>query len=128
MHTDDELIQRALEIREDIDAMKKTHGEELEPYEVALQDIENSLLGRMVERQAKSIGTVHGTAYQSHQLRVKVVDRSAFLSFVFDKRLVEFLTNHVSKEQVKEYMEVNNGLAPPGVETTTFVQCNIRKA
>lgn len=128
MHTDDELIQRALEIRDDIDAIKKQHGEELEPYEMALQDIENNLLGRMVERQAKSIGTNHGTAYQSHQLRVKVADRSSFLAWVFDKKLVEFLTNHVSKEAVKEYMELNNGLTPPGVETTTFTQCNIRKA
>lgn len=128
MHTDDELIIKALEIRDDIDAMKKHHGEELEPYESALQDIENALLGRMVERQAKSIGTVHGTAYQSAQLRVKVADRNVFMQWVFDNHQKDFMTNHVSKEAVKSYMDDCNGTVPPGIETTTFTQCNIRKA
>lgn len=128
MHTDDDLIIKALEIREDIDAMKKAHGEELEPYESALQDIENALLARMVERRARSIGTVHGTAYQSSQLRVKVADRKAWMDFVFNKKLPEFMTNHVSKEAIKEYMDECSGQTPPGIETTTFVQCNIRKA
>lgn len=128
MHTDDELISRALEIRDDIDTMKKSHGEELEPYESALQDIENVLLARMVERQAKSIGTVHGTAYQSHQLRIKVTDRIAFQSFILEHGLYDFWTNHVAKEPVKQYIEEHNGVVPDGLETTTFTQCNIRKA
>lgn len=125
--TDDELIARALEIRDDIEAMKKKAADELEPYEMALQDIENALLARLVARGGKSSSTPSGTAYLSEQLRVKVADRGKFLHWVMTNEKLDFITNHVSKEAVKEYLEQHQA-APPGVDTTKFTQCNIRKA
>jgi hypothetical protein len=137
--TDDELITRALEIRADIEAMNEKAAADLEPYEMGLEAIENALLARMVARQSKSIGTVHGTAYVSPQLRLKLADRPKWLEWLLadTSRVAAFVTNHVSKEAIKTYMEANaierngqtfDGPPPPGVEATTFVQCNIRKA
>lgn len=127
--TDDELIAQALLIRDDIEAMKAAHAADLEPYEMGLQDIENELLGRMVNRESKSIGTEHGTAYQSQQLRVKVVDRPVWLMWLAENPLVipTFITNHVSKEAVKAHLDLHK-TNPPGIETSRFIQCNIRKA
>lgn len=128
-YTDDELIVRGLEIRDDIEKMKERHGEELEPYESGLQDIENALLARMLAAGTKGISSVHGTAYISPQLRVKVEDKEKFLDFVFSDAEVgaTFLTKHVTKEAVSDYLEKYK-LDPPGIKTTSFNQCNIRKA
>lgn len=137
--TDDELIARGLEIRADIEAMSKKAAADLEPYEMGLQAIENALLARMVSRQSKSIGTVHGTAYVSPQLRLKLADRPKWLAWLLEdtSRVAAFVTNHVSKEAIKAHMEAHaierdgqrfDGPPPPGIEATNFVQCNIRKA
>jgi hypothetical protein len=125
--TNDDIIARGLAIRDEISAIKKRHTAELLEYEQALEAIENYLLKVMQERGEKQIKTNAGTAFQSHQIRVSMADREALQKYTVLTGDWGFWTNHVAKEHVKEYRDAK-GVNPPGVEVTTFVQCNIRKA
>jgi len=140
--TNDEIIARGLAIRNEIAAIKERHKAELLDYENGLQAIENYLLGEMLRSKQLNIKTAKGTAFQSEQLRVSMDERDLLLSFVFEpltnsedywevkeelRSRMGFFTNHVAKDHVKEYMDANQGLAPPGVKVERFTVCHIRK-
>ena len=106
----------------------------------AMQALEGFLLLTMQERNEAQIKTAAGVAFRSPQMRVKLVDRSAFLDYCVVNHDFSMITNHVSKDAVKDYMtgdallskehpnaELIRG-APPGVEVTEFITCNVRKA
>lgn len=94
--------------------------------EDAMQALEGFLLLTMQERNETQIKTVSGVAFRSPQMRVKMVDRDAFLDYCVVNHDFNMITNHVSKDAVKEIIE-REGSAP-GVEVTEFITCNVRKA
>lgn len=125
--TNDEVIARALKIRDEISAIKKRHVEELVPYENGLQAIEHYLLGEMLKRKETSVKTKYGTAFQSEQIRVSMEDRDALLRHAIGAGDFGFFTNHVAKEHVKAFMDDHEGAPPPGVKVDRFIACHIRK-
>lgn len=150
-YTDDEVIRRALEIRDSIiPEMKKRHKEELAPFEQSLTDLEDYLLSVMNARGNENIKTESGTAFKSHQIRTTMGDRERLSFFLLERffhvlnienvnladfvnaanrsNIFEYFTNHIAKEQVKEYMEKYQNTAPPGIDIERYTNCNIRKA
>ena len=125
--TPEQCIERYLALRQSKKVREDALKAELKEYDDALEAIENHLLGVMLERKEVQIKTAHGTAFQSPQIRAKLVDRTALVDYV--KRTGDFniFTNAVAKEAVVTYTEANNA-PPPGVEITRFVAINVRKA
>ena len=125
--TPEQCIERYMLLRAAKDAREKALKAELAQYADALEAIENYLLQVMLDRKEVQIKTAHGTAFQSPQLRAKLVDRQALVDYV--KRTGDFnlFTNAVAKDAVVEYTEAHKA-PPPGVEITRFVAVNVRKA
>ena len=125
--TPEQCIERYLALREAKKARETALKAELQQYDNALEAIENHLLGVMIERKEVQIKTAHGTAFQSPQIRAKLVDRTALVDYV--KRTGDFnlFTNAVAKEAVVTYAEEHSA-PPPGVEITRFTAVNVRKA
>ena len=125
--TPEQCIEQYVRLRGAKEAREKALKAELQQYSDALEAIENYLLSVMLERKEVQIKTAHGTAFQSPQMRAKLVDRQALVDYV--KRTGDFglFTNAVAKEAVVEYTEANKA-PPPGVEITRFVQVNVRRA
>jgi hypothetical protein len=125
--TPEQCIERYLKLR-NAKAEREAKAEaEIKEYDDAMEAIENYLLSVMLERKEVQIKTAHGTAFQSPQMRAKLVDRAALVDYV--KRTGDFnlFTNAVAKEAVTAYAEANKA-PPPGVEITRFVAVNVRKA
>lgn len=67
-----------------------------------------------------SIGITNGKSVEGHSVcmvtasSAKVADREAFMNFIFEQGDDSFITNHVSGERVKSYLDETNTL-PPGV-------------
>ena len=125
--TPEQCIERYLALREAKKTRETALKAELQQYDDALEAIENHLLGVMIERKEVQIKTAHGTAFQSPQIRAKLVDRTALVDYV--KRTGDFnlFTNAVAKEAVVTYAEEHSA-SPPGVEITRFTAVNVRKA
>jgi hypothetical protein len=126
-YTPEQVIRQALHLREMKKAMEQRHAEEKLPLDQGLEACENFLLAVMIERKEKQIKTEDGTAYQAPQMRVRLVDRAAFVDYVRETGNFDMFTSAVSKEAVRDYMD-KNPQAPPGVEVSQFTACNIRKA
>ena len=128
-YTAADLVKKYIELR---DAREKLLDEFMEkkikPIDQAMTALEGGAAELLRETGQTALKTEHGTAYTSTVLSVKCTDRSVFLSYVFEHRAEHFLTSHVQKEAVKEYMDENKGRAPPGVDVTTIQRVNFRRA
>lgn len=127
--TDAMLVEKYLETKAELTALKERHAAETKPLEDAMTLIENAFLERLNERGADNSKTEHGTAYKSTLLNVKVIDRDAFLKFCttyWDTVGGDMLNVSAIKDPVKTYIEAHN-MPPPGLETSQFVRVNIRR-
>ena len=124
----EEIIAKYIDIRDFIEAKEKEHKEALKPYRQALDTLEGAAALMAQQTGQTSLKSVSGTAFPVDQLRVKCDDKDVFLDFVIDGNRREFLTAHVSKEAVREYMESHEGEVPPGIEIEKFVSWQFRKA
>lgn len=122
-----DLIGQYIKLRSTVEAKTKEFEASLAPYKSAMVAIEGAVTNQINELDGQSIKTEQGTAYRSTTLAVKVADRELFMDFVFDGRLESFLTNHVGKEAVSEYIEKHQ-CPPPGVDVTYVHKVNFRKA
>lgn len=128
------LIDKYLEIRDFVKTREDAHKVELKPYEEALQTIENAVHGMLIEAKLDNFKAPGGTAYRQAYIATKTVDRTALFQFCLDEfektasmGAFDILTNAVSKEFVKTYLDENKK-APPGVDVTQGYRVNFRKA
>lgn len=130
--TPDQVIELYLTVREEEREDKRQFEERSAARKSKMEVAENYLLGTMVERGEEQIKTKVGTAYKSPQMRCTMTDRTAVVQFTLDRiekndpDAFALFTNHLDKNEVKRLLDT--GVAPPGIDVHTFVQCNIRKA
>ena len=122
------IISKYIEIRNYIKAQDEAHDQRMKAYKDGLRTLEGAaaLLARQTGQSA--LKAVSGTAFPVTQTRVKCTDRDAFLDFVFNANAREFLTAHIAKEAVKQFMETNEGQVPPGVGVDTEIKWEFRRA
>ena len=122
-----ELIKRYQEIKRTKDIMDIEYKESIKPYSEALEAIELSLLEYLNSNGLQNLKTETGTAYKVTHVNTKMVDRQKLVAFVKETDNFDLFTNSLTKEAVKAYVETHKE-PPPGVEVTTYLECNIRKA
>ncbi len=131
MTTPAEAIKLYLELRDvRLKAVKDAYEAAKNELEAAMETIEGFLLKTMQDRDEPQIKTAVGAAFRSPQMRVKMVDRDAFLDYCVVNHDYRMITNHVSKDAVRDIMEADSAadLSAIGVEVTEFITCNVRKA
>jgi hypothetical protein len=117
-----DVICQYLKIRNYIDAQQKAFDTSMEPYRNALEQLENYMATLALEEVGPSGKWSHatpaGTAYRKLYTSTKVADRDTWFDFVFDGRRDGFLTTHVAKDAVTEYID-QNGATPPGLDISS---------
>jgi hypothetical protein len=125
--TPNDLIKRYQEIKRTKEIMDTEYKESIKPYSEALEAIELSLLEYLNSNGLQNLKTETGTAYKVTHVNTKMVDRQKLVAFVKETDNFDLFTNSLTKEAVKAYVETHKE-PPPGVEVTTYLECNIRKA
>ena len=124
----EEMIARYIKLRDKVDMLNKAFDESLAPYKAGMQAIEGQVTIEMDNLGVDSIKCNGvGTAFRKTTLSVKVEDREAFMDFVFDGRREGFLTSHVAKEAVEEYIESHKS-SPPGIAVVPILKTQFRRA
>lgn len=128
--TDANIIGQYLKIRDFVAAQGKAFAEKMKPYNDAMETLEATMSSRMSARgmeegEKGSIATVEGTCFRKKTNSIRVTSREDFMDFVFDGRREGFLTNHVGKEAVEEYVEQFKSI-PPGIEIVPIFKVQFR--
>ena len=123
----DQIVAKYLELREFCKAEDKIHADRMKKYKDAMEVLEGAADLLMKQTGQKALSTVFGTAYYSHTISATCEDREAFLNFVFSTGARHFLTSHIAKEAVQDFM-APEGRVPPGVKVVPVTSVNFRKA
>ena len=131
MPTTADVIERYIQTRDFIAKKTAEFEEYLAPYQGSMATMEAWMAEQLnalgVEGEKCAIRTEKGTAFRQTNTNVKVEDRELFMDFVFDGRREGFLTSAVSKDAVKEYLEMHNHVPPPGVAVAFHHKTMFRK-
>lgn len=145
--TDEQLVQKYVELRDWTQAEKKRFDTFMEPHKQTMDIIENEFLRRLNERGADSTKTDCGTAYKSTLLNISVtpegsapyirpdapasIGREALLDFAldnWDEIGNELLLISAQKDSVRRWMDEHQGVPPPGIKVNWFTKVNIRRS
>lgn len=90
-------------------------------------------IGQALLAEMNSIGLSNAKSKLGHavttvkSMSTKVVDREAWMNFVFEQGDDSFLTTHVGKEAVEQYLSEKNEL-PPGIAAESVITLRFTKA
>jgi len=113
--TVDEAIAAFLKLRNKKDSMEAELKQKTDAIAKIMTKLEQYLMVQASEQGVDSFKTEHGTAFIKEADYASVEDWDVVLEFIADKQAYEFLTKKVNKLAVREYIEENDGLMPPGM-------------
>lgn len=145
--TDEALMERYFALKDWTEGESKRFEAHIKPHKEEMDGITQEFLARLNARGADSTKSEFGTAYKQSLLNVsvspdgpeyKAIDRDepmkgrdALLEFALDHWEAygsDMLMISAQKDAVKKFMEENEGKEPPGVKTSRFTRCNIRRS
>ena len=122
----DRAIEKFIELRDKIAALKKRHTAELAPFNQAKDLIEAWLLSDLNAANVEAMRASTGTVYKSVRTSATVSEWSKTLEYIQANDAWELLTASVSKVAAEAI--INETQAPiPGVSITREIILNVRK-
>lgn len=123
---DDEVIQKYIEIRDEIDRLENECKAKIEPLKTILSAMETWFQDQFNQRGVESTKTKFGTAFTQTKTQVSVDNMDYFVKFVDENKAWNFLNKVVNKTAVEEYIQQHN-VPPPGVKTVTMRVVQVRR-
>ena len=124
----DQLVDYYLKLRAKIKEQDDAHKKGMAPMREALEKLEGMLLASVQATGGDSI-TVKGvgTVYKTTKKSASIADAAAFKRHVIGSQDFDLLDLKANVTVVEERIKAD-GEPPPGVNFSTFVTVNVRKA
>ena len=126
-YTAEDVVKKYIEIRDTIKVFKQQYDAFIAPYVQGLEQLEAMAASMMATTRQTKLSTEYGTAYREPQLSVTCPDKDLFHEWVRVNGCWHFLTAHVSKEAVEQYIEEHEGQAPPHLKVDTYNAVRFRR-
>lgn len=115
----DALYDKAGDIAKANEIVKKLEGEK--------RDLENSLLGKMVEAGTNIVRGSKATVSISETVRPSIHDFEAFEKFIYRKKALHLFERRVAAVAYREMKESLGNKPIPGIAEFTQQRLNVRK-
>jgi hypothetical protein len=122
----DAVVEKYIQLRDKVKALKEQHKEELKPYVDGMTKLEGHMLGMMQAQGVQNMKTKHGTAYISTTTKPKVENWIDFFEYATSHGYGELIEHRASKSAVDEFLE-DKGELPPGISITTEINCRFKR-
>jgi len=109
-------------------AATKAYDDQVAQFDRIMDACQNSMLAEADKQGVTGFRTPFGTTYADETARYSIADGSAFYAFVKEQADLDFFERRVSSTHVKEWMEANGGILPPGVSVFRERVMRVRKA
>ena len=121
------VVEHYITLRDHKTKLDAEHKARVGEIDAQMKNAEGFLLNHLNESGLDRIGVGAGTVFVQVKTMPSIKDKGAFSDFIKQTGQIELLQMRVSSTAVKEYMENNNQLLPPGVEVTTSREITIRR-
>lgn len=115
--------------------MRDKRAELLREYEEAdgvvkaqMEAVESKLLDLCKEIGADTLGSKHGKVMRTVKTRYWTSDWESMHKFILEHKMPELLERRISQTTMKQLLEENPDLMPPGLNTDSRYSVTIRRA
>jgi hypothetical protein len=123
----DAVIENYVKLRDKKKSIEERHKAELAPFKETMDQLEGWMLEALNNAGLDSMKSSHGTVYKSTRTSAVVREWQATLDFIRANNAWDLLEARVSK--LATFAIIKDTNAPvPGVETSTEVVVNVRRA
>ena len=123
----DKLAKIYQKIRAKIQQLTTDYETEVETLKAQQQEIANELKDRMQALGMASVRTTEGTIILGQKTRYFTSDWDSFKRFVLDHEAVDLFEKRIAQSNMKQFLEENPGVVPPGLNSDSEVTITVRK-
>ena len=123
----DRLAKIYIKIRTAAQELTKKYEAEVAVLNEQKQVIANAMKDQMQAAGVTSMKTPNGTAILGQKTRYWTQDWQEFGKFCLAQNSIEFLEKRISQGNMKQFLEDNPGVVPPGLNAETEFVVSVRK-
>jgi hypothetical protein len=112
----DKRVLQYIACRDEIEALKEKHKQELAPLEALKQQLTNVMLGFLDSTGQKSAKTAAGTVTKEIKPTAACSDPDLFVNFVREHDAYELMDRRANATACLDYAHEHDGALPPGVK------------
>lgn len=106
--------------------LKEKHDAEMKPINDTLEMIKDEFKQVLASNNASNIKTAEGTVSLLQKCSASAADINAFWTWVITQGAFDMLDKKPNVTAITEYVK-QNGVAPPGVNYSTFTDIGVRR-
>jgi hypothetical protein len=123
----DKIVGAYIKIRDTKDALYQKYKSETSELEAQMTILKHKLVEVSKETGVTSFATPHGTAYRTTKTRYWTNDWEQFYKFMRDHEAMELLEKRIQQSNMKEFLEQNPDVHPPGLNVDSEYEITIRR-
>lgn len=124
----DSMVKIYTRIRDKRAEIKAAFDEQDKDLQAQLDKVKQGLLEYCKEHGVESVRTQHGLFYRTVKTRYWTGDWESMHKFIMEHGLPEFFEKRLNQSAVKEFLEQNPELLPPGLNVDAEYTVSVRKA
>lgn len=123
----DKLVRVFIKMRDKKAEIAKEAQEKESELEEKMTKIRRALLNYCKENEVESVRTESGTFFRSIKARYTTNDWSSMNKFILEHQAVELLDKRINQGNMKQFLEDNPDLLPPGLNIDREYAITIRR-
>jgi hypothetical protein len=123
----DKLVRVFIKMRDKKAEIAKEAQEKESELEEKMTKIRRALLNYCKENEVESVRTESGTFFRSIKARYTTNDWSSMNKFILEHQAVELLDKRINQGNMKQFLEENPELLPPGLNIDREYAITIRR-
>ena len=124
----DSMVKIYTRIRDKRAEIKAAFDEQDKELQAQLDKVKQGLLEYCKEHGVESVRTQHGLFYRTVKTRYWTGDWESMHKFIMEHAVPEFFEKRLNQSAVKEFLEQNPDLLPPGLNVDAEYNISVRKA
>lgn len=123
----DKLVRVFIKMRDKKAEIAKEAQEKESELEEKMTKIRRALLNYCKENEVESVRTESGTFFRSIKARYTTNDWSSMNKFILEHQAVELLDKRINQGNMRQFLEENPELLPPGLNIDREYAITIRR-
>jgi hypothetical protein len=119
-------VEQYVKLRDKKAELVDKHKEELAPFNALMEAIEAEFTQVLNQSNVDNMKTGAGTVSISMKSNVSTADMNAFWTWIVTQGAFDMLDKKPNVTAITEYVKAN-GIAPPGVNYSTFQKIGVRR-
>jgi hypothetical protein len=120
------LVKAYVNIRAAYLDMKKQHEAEQAELQDNMERLKEALLQHCKDNEVESVRTNSGTFYRTVKTNYWTNDWESFGRFVVEHNVPELLEKRINQTHIKQFLEENPDLLPPGLNVESKYSVTVR--